>query len=111
MIAYCGIKCSDCQILLATKEDSEASRTEVANTWSQKYGWDLKPADINCEGCLSEGGMLFNYCEACGVRECAKEKKVETCAHCTDFACDKLNVIWELAPEAKANLEKIRKGL
>ena len=110
MIAYCGIKCSDCQILLATKEDSEASRIDVAKTWSQKFGWDLKPADINCEGCLSEGGRLFNYCESCGVRQCAGEKGVETCADCNDFGCDKLKVIWELAPEAKANLVKMRKG-
>lgn len=111
MIAYCGIKCNDCQILLATKEDTEASRIDVAKTWSQKFGWDLKPADINCEGCLSEGGRLFNYCQSCDVRQCAGEKAVETCADCDDFGCDKLQVIWELAPEAKANLEKMRKGM
>jgi len=109
MIAYCGIKCSDCQILIATRDDSEKSRTEVAKTWSQKFGWDLKPEDINCEGCLSEGGKLFNYCETCDIRKCAGEKAVETCADCSDFGCDKIKVIWELAPEAKTNLEGIRK--
>ena len=47
MIAYCGIKCSDCQIQLATKDDSEESRIEVAKTWSEKFGWNLKPEDID----------------------------------------------------------------
>ena len=111
MIAYCGIKCSDCEILRATRDDKEESRVKVARAWSEKFGWDLKPADINCEGCRSAGGRLFNYCETCVVRDCAKGNGVETCAHCADFACDKLNVIWELAPEAKANLEEIRKEL
>jgi len=109
MIAYCGIKCSDCQILHATRDDSEKARIEVAKIWSKQFGWDLKAGDINCEGCLSEGGKLFSYCETCDVRKCAGEKAVENCAHCADFACDKLNVIWELAPEAKTNLEEIRK--
>jgi len=108
MIAYCGIKCSDCGILLATRDDKEESRREVAKTWSEKFRWNLKPEDINCDGCLSEGSRLFNYCETCGVRECAMEKAVETCADCTDYGCDKIKAIWDLAPEAKANLEGIR---
>lgn len=111
MIAYCGIKCSECQILLATRDDSEESREAVAKSWSKQYGWDLKAGDINCEGCLSEGGKLFHYCDTCEVRKCAAEKAVENCAHCGDYGCDKLNVIWGLAPEAKGNLEKIRKEL
>jgi hypothetical protein len=97
MIAYCGINCSDCQIRLATKADSEESRIEVAKAWSQKFGWNLKPADINCEGCLSEGGRLFNYCETCGVRQCAGQKAVETCADCAEYGC-RLSGNWRLRP-------------
>ena len=111
MIAYCGIKCSDCQILLATVADSDESREEVAEIWSKQFGWDLKAGDINCEGCLSEGGRLFKYCGICDVKKCASEKAVVNCAHCVDYGCEKLNVIWELAAEAKANLEEIRKGM
>jgi hypothetical protein len=79
--------------------------------WSEQYGWDLKPEDMYCEGCMVEDGRLFGYCETCEVRKCAGEKAVENCAHCADYGCNKLNVIWKMAPEARSNLEEIRKTL
>ena len=111
MIAYCGIKCSDCKILHATRDDCDKSRKEVAKMWSKKFGWDLKPGDINCDGCMAEGGKLFGYCETCDIRKCAGQKAVKNCAHCADYGCDKLSVIWEMAPEARSNLEEIRKTI
>lgn len=111
MIAFCGIKCSECKVLEATQNDSEKGRKKAAQMWSKQYGWDLKPEDMNCEGCLSEGGKLFGYCETCDVRICARDKTVKNCAHCEEYGCDKLSVIWGMAPEAKLNLEEIRKTL
>jgi hypothetical protein len=60
---------------------------------------------------MVEEGRLFAYCETCEVRNCAREKSVKSCAHCADYGCVKLNVILKMAPEAKINLEEIRKTL
>jgi hypothetical protein len=37
------------------------------------------------------------------------EKKVKNCAYCNDYACEKLDKFFAMAPMAKANLEKVKK--
>lgn len=38
-------------------------------------------------------------------------KGVENCAHCDDFACNKLDMIFAAVPEAKNALEQIKATL
>lgn len=110
-IAYCGIYCDECGAYIATQNDDDAKRKEVAEQWTKEYKHDFKPEDINCEGCLSETGNVFNYCNVCEVRKCGREKGVVNCAYCDDYICEKLGKFFEMAPMIKANLEEIRKGL
>ena len=108
MIAYCGLPCSDCPIYLATKADDDAMRAETAQIWSKRFNLDLKPEDINCLGCPSDQAPLFGYCQACGIRKCAREKNLDHCAQCDDYSCEALNQFHALAPRAKEQLEKLR---
>jgi len=39
------------------------------------------------------------------------EKNLKNCAYCDDFACERLSKFFEMAPEAKTTLEKIRKDM
>jgi hypothetical protein len=107
MIAYCGIDCEECGALHATRENNDQKRTEVAATWSKEYNADIKPEDINCEGCLSEGGTLFNHCFTCDIRQCGRGKGVANCAHCGDYACEKLMDFFGSVPEAKVRLDHV----
>ncbi|OYD13922.1 hypothetical protein CH333_09455 [candidate division WOR-3 bacterium JGI_Cruoil_03_44_89] len=111
MIAYCGIKCSECPAFLATQKDDDNERKKVAEMWSKQFNAEIKPEDINCDGCLTEGGRLVDYCRVCEIRKCAREKRVENCAHCDDYGCEKLNKFITNVPDAKATLEEIRKSL
>jgi len=43
MIACCGLDCSKCEGYLATQEDNDVKRTEVAKKWSVQYNADIKP--------------------------------------------------------------------
>lgn len=61
MIAYCGLVCSDCPTFLATKNDDDVARQKTADLYAQNFGLDLKPEDINCDGCKSEGGKLIYH--------------------------------------------------
>ena len=61
MISFCGLDCHECGAFLATKEDDDQKRAKVAQEWSRLFKAEIKPEDINCEGCLSDGGRLFNY--------------------------------------------------
>jgi hypothetical protein len=46
----------------------------------------------------------------CEIRKCGKAKQVKNCAYCSDYACEKLIQFFAMAPDAKANLEEIRKS-
>jgi hypothetical protein len=111
MIAYCGIACSECPTFIATQNDDDAKRKETAEMWSKQFNQDIKPEDINCDGCLSDTGRIIGYGNFCEIRKCGQEKGVENCAYCNDYGCRKLENFLEKAPMARANLEEIRKGL
>ena len=100
MISYCGLVCSACPALLATKANDDGKRKEVAELWSKQYGFVLKPEDISCDGCLADGRLL-GYCGTCEIRKCAREKKFINCADCKDYPCKKLDVILKSASHAK----------
>jgi len=114
VIAYCGLTCHTCAIFLATREtDSEKKnkmRAEIARVIKEQYGVEQRAEDIgDCDGCRTEDGRVF--CKDCKVRKCAKEKGVENCAYCTEYACDKLKELFVKDPEAKTRLELIRSSL
>jgi hypothetical protein len=111
MVAVCGLICSECPAFIATQKNDEWERRKVAETWSKDYKVDLKPADINCLGCIIDTEKLFNYCKVCEIRKCGKEKKVNNCAYCTEYACDKLSDFFKIAPIAKTNLDEIKQSL
>jgi hypothetical protein len=60
MIAYCGIVCTECPAFIATQQNDDAKRKQVAETWSKQYKMTVKAEDINCDGCTSGGKRLLN---------------------------------------------------
>jgi hypothetical protein len=110
IIAYCGLVCSDCGAYLGTKNNDNKLRKKQAEEWSKQFGNYIKPEDINCYGCTSDDKMTFHYCQVCEIRNCGTAKKVKNCAYCADYACDKLNKFFAMAPMTKVSLEKIRKS-
>jgi hypothetical protein len=108
MIAKCGLVCSECPAYIATQKNDDALRAETAKKWSEMFKSDIKPSDINCDGCQSESARLFSYCQTCEIRKCAREKKVETCAACPEYSCAKLDAFLAQVPEARKVLEGLR---
>lgn len=111
IIAYCGITCTECPAFIATQNDDNAKRKETAELWSKQFGQPMKAEDINCEGCTPVAGKELAYCAICEIRKCGLGHKVVNCAYCPDYACEKLEKFFQPAPELKATLDKIRKGL
>lgn len=112
MIAICGLICTDCPAFIATQKNDDEARGKITELWSTDQEI-LKLEDINCDGCLTVGKRLIRFCKLCEVRHCGLERKVENCAHCDEYPCKKLDKLLNhmQAPEAKATLEEIRKGL
>jgi hypothetical protein len=109
MISHCGLRCDRCAAFEATLEDDDTKRREVAAKWSKQYNADIRPGDINCEGCLSTGTRVFKHCNVCEIRKCGIEKGVPNCAHCNEYVCSKLEDFLKAAPGNRELLEEIRK--
>ena len=111
MVAFCGLVCTDCKAFIATQENDDAKRRDVAEAWSNLFGREIKPEEINCDGCLTRDGRHINYCNICEIRKCGIEKGVRNCGYCVDYKCEKLGEFFEQASEAEKKLEEIRQQL
>jgi hypothetical protein len=111
MIAYCGLVCSNCPTFLATQKDDNSARKKTADLYTVKFGFDLKPEDINCDGCKSESGKLIGYCQSCNIRRCCREKGLENCALCDDQPCENLIEFHNFSSDAKASFEALKREI
>lgn len=111
LISMCGLVCSECGAYIATQANDDEQRKKVAEEWAKAYHVDLKPEDINCDGCTSGSDRIFNYPRVCEIRACGLRHNVNSCAHCPDYGCEKLSKFFEIAPQAKKTLEDIRRTL
>lgn len=111
MIAFCGLTCSECPAYIATQREDDDERRKVAEMWSKEFKVELKPEDINCDGCISNSERLFGHTKVCEIRKCGLDKKIKNCAYCDEYACEKLTDFFKVAPEAKNNLDEVRKSL
>ncbi len=83
-------------------------RAEIARICNEQYKVNLNPGDVgDCDGCKANR-RLFSGCIKCEIRDCAKQKGLNNCAHCTEYACEKLSAFFSTDPQAKIALDVIR---
>jgi len=110
ILAMCGLDCAACPAHIAYKTNDQALREKTAVEWSKAFNVEMKPADINCVGCLKTKGPQILHCAECDIRKCGLGRKVKNCALCDDYPCDKISKFIAGAPPAKANLEGVRRA-
>ena len=87
-LSLCGFRCDLC---LAYKPNIEAhpeNRQILSDGWHEYFGFRLPPEAIYCEGCSAESGKTLD--RDCPVHPCVIERKLENCAACESYICDKL---------------------
>ena len=108
MIAYCGLICTDCGAYIATQANDPAAIRRVRDQWRKEYNAPtMSEDDVTCDGCLVEG-LKCSHCAECEIRACGVARGVANCAHCADYACDKLEGFFGFVPDARRVLDEIR---
>jgi hypothetical protein len=109
MLSFCGINCIECPAYVATQQNDEEEIKKISEEWSSDE-MKFPPEEIYCDGC-SNTGRLFSWAPNCDIRICCMDKKLENCAYCGDFICNVVKKSLDRNPNAKQNLEEIRKTL
>ncbi|MBM4404004.1 MAG: DUF3795 domain-containing protein [Candidatus Cloacimonetes bacterium] len=107
ILSACGLDCPGCECFVATRDNNDEQRRDIAVRWSKTYEAELTAQDINCEGCMSKG-VRFGWCSQCPIRACVVGKGYASCAECADFPCATNSFIYEHVPSAKATIESMR---
>jgi len=109
LIAACGLDCAQCEAYLATQAGDLLVLEQLAVKWSQQFNAPgLSAEAIQCDGCLLPGRKI-GHCAECGLRLCVLERQLPNCAACPDYPCEQLTGFLQSAPQAKANLEALRR--
>jgi len=107
-IAYCGLDCEKCEARLATINNDNELRKEVADKWSKLNNITITPEMINCEGCRIDGKKTVFCDKLCKIRQCAINNKYETCGECPEMkSCKKVAMVIGNNAESLKNLENI----
>jgi hypothetical protein len=109
LIACCGINCESCDARVATLANNPDLREETAEKWREMYqSPDITAEMINCTGCRIDGAK-FGQCELCEIRNCVKDKGVDTCGACPEMnTCPTIAPVFQHVPDAKENLAGCR---
>ncbi|MFC2078010.1 DUF3795 domain-containing protein [Candidatus Bipolaricaulota bacterium] len=111
MMGYCGLICTDCEAFTATQAEDMVTLSRMAKEASEQLGVEMTMADAMCDGCQAKTGRQIGYCHECAIRLCAVQKHIENCAHCDDYACEKIEGFSKPGSPQRATLDNIRSSL
>ncbi len=110
MIAYCGLDCATCDAFKATQAGDLEQKIQIAERWAKDLKMEFTSDDITCDGCKSD--RISAWCQrVCEIRPCAAGREVDTCAHCNEYLCEKLDGFLTGEPVARSILEEIRETI
>jgi hypothetical protein len=109
LISCCGINCENCEARVATVNNDDNMRKEVAEKWSAMFNsGGITPESINCTGCRMEGVKFAHCLYTCEIRKCVQAKGFGSCAECAEIdACQIVAPIFGAVPDARTNLQQL----
>lgn len=112
IIAYCGLVCTDCDAYIATQANDLAALEQMAARAREQFNVpDITVESAKCDGCLGDTEHKCGYCFECKIRACGVERGIVNCAHCAEYACEKLEGFFSQAAKARTVLDEVRRSL
>jgi hypothetical protein len=88
ILTRCGYRCDLCLAYKPNIEKHPENRQKLSDGWHRYFGFHLPPAEICCDGCMSEDPHLID--QRCPVRPCVIERGLDNCSQCEEYICDRL---------------------
>jgi hypothetical protein len=88
ILTRCGYRCDLCLAYKPNVEKNPSNQQELSDGWFKYFGFRLPPESILCDGCMADHPKLID--SACPVRPCVIERRLDNCAQCDDYVCEKL---------------------
>lgn len=109
ILAYCGIRCSECPAYVATQSGDRAALAEAAEIFRTQYGVaDATAENVLCDGCPSDTGRHAGEVPGCPIRACARGRDLPHCAACNEYVCGTLAQFLRSHPKERATLDALR---
>jgi hypothetical protein len=113
-VTYCGLYCGLCSARTRIPQRAAALQAAMADEgwpfWGQSIAgfpefWKFLEglAGEGCPGCRAGGGD-----PGCRIRLCARERGVELCLDCPDFACEHVKALAARYPTLLADNRRLR---
>ncbi|MGE5559627.1 MAG: DUF3795 domain-containing protein [Chloroflexota bacterium] len=106
-MAPCGLICAECPAFIATRTDDTATLLKCGHAWGQSYGREITADEVKCDGCRASGRKWL-FCRDCALANCEKSSQFDSCAHCPDYPCAKVDAF---EPDGRLRLEKLHAAL
>lgn len=100
-VTYCGLYCELCAQRGRIPRQAAELRASLSKEGIEYWGEGLpgfkdfwafldriSDPDGSCPRCRQGGGPPF-----CGIRKCARERKIDVCVECSDYPCKRIDGI------------------
>lgn len=105
-VSYCGLLCNECPVFIATAQNNEELKEQLAKDYSNE-NCQFSKEDMVCYGCFSEKTGDSKMCGNCAIRNCAEKKRVKNCAYCEEYPCHSINTYVHEGSENRKRLDSI----
>lgn len=82
-LAYCGIYCPQCSFRVVYETQNREHVLSMPSRYDRLK--DSPMDEYACECCKGD-----NICGPCEMRDCAADKKIDSCAECAEFPCERI---------------------
>lgn len=87
-LTMCGYRCDLCKAFVDNIKKKD-QREMLSSIWAKYYsGLAIPTEDIYCDGCRCMHQDAKRIDNACPVRMCVIEKRIEHCGICDSYPCD-----------------------
>jgi len=116
LVTYCGLYCGLCNQRARIPKEASTLKESMTKAGYEFWGKELPgfaefwkfltsicTPDNTCPGCRQGGGPPF-----CGIRKCARKKKVDICVYCEEYPCERVLEIAKGYPTLLADGKRIK---